>query len=200
MRVCSSVIECSHCGLLFEPEIKLSCYSDDFGLDGKPVTPNFLPDILECPRCHYAGHKIDGKAPNLPSDLIVNTDDPYDIYERALICSPTDKDKLDILCEFVWKCEYDGDYEKARAIRERAVILMESMLSKEPIIELAFIYLEFLRLLSRFAEAESVLKSVSQKVVDDMESHPMFYRLYVYEQHLLTIRDNEPHFISEIKE
>ncbi len=198
MRISRVSVSCANCGVRFETEIRTSVSSRDFGLDGKPDNIDFLPVIYDCPQCGYAGYKIDGNKPIFPEFFIVNRENPYDKYERALVLATSDDVRTHLLMEYTWKLEFDGKTEEALEVRERAVIQMERALNAKPVIELAFIYIDFLRQLGRFDEAEETLNSISPIVTADADKKPKFYQLFLFLQKLIKDRDNTPHMISEV--
>lgn len=198
MRISRVSVSCSNCGASFETEIRVSASSGDFGLDGKPDNADFLPAIYDCPECGYAGYKIDGDKPKIPEAFAVNRDDPYDKYERALVLATTDDVRNHLLMEYTWQLEFDGKNAEALSVRERAVSQMGRSLSIRPVIELAFIYIDFLRQLGRFDEAEETLNSISPIVTADAGKRPKFYQLLLFLQRLIKDRDKAPHMISEV--
>ena len=198
MRTAARNITCANCGTVFEANVKISSSSRNFGLDGKPDNPGFLPLIFDCPNCGYAGYKIEGEKPVIPDNFVIDRSNPYDAYERALVLATTDGVKNHLLMEYAWRLEFDGKTEEARKVRERAVAQMEESLSKDPIIELAFIFIDFLRQLGRFEEAEEMLNMISPAVIDSAEKKPRFYKLFLFLQELVKKQDAAPHMISEV--
>ena len=198
MKTAVRNITCANCGKVFKARVKLSSFSRDFGLDGKPDNPGFLPFIFDCPDCGYAGYKIEGAKPVIPEDYVIDRNNPYDAYERALILADSDDVKNHLLMEYSWKLEFDGKTEDAKKVRERAVSQMELSLMKRPIIELIFVYIDFLRQLERFDEAEAAVDTISPVVTADADKKPRFYKRFIYLQKLIKDRDAAPHMISEV--
>lgn len=198
MRTAVRNITCANCGKLFETEVKLSSSSRNFGLDGKPDNPDFLPVIYDCPNCGYAGYKIEGEKPVIPVDLVIDRSNPYDAYERALVLATSDDVKNHLLMEYAWRLEFDGKTDEARKVREHAVVQMEASIRKDPRVELAFIYIDFLRQLGRFDEAEQTLNLISSVVTANAEKKPRFYKLFIFLQELIKKQDAAPHMISEV--
>lgn len=186
----------------------LSYYSKDCFLDGKPESKKFLPQIKECPDCHYMSYDIEASV-NEVTRHIVNSMEYRKIvelhsfgyqYEALLKLAQNDSQKAMILRRYCWMAEFCSETQLAIEKRKVSNELQRNEIMQNPQAETVMMYIDSVRLLGQFDLAGEMLEAIAESIIENKDKQVKIYLIYIAEREFVKKRDKSPHRISEVVE
>lgn len=202
-------VKCACCGADVRIEVLKSVYKKDCGLDQKPEYEYLLKTIDECPKCHYCSQRLDKAITENVKKIVASkkyqnimnlqSDDERGRRIRAAAkLAENDAEKANLYLLAAWHYEWEKELKTALQMREKAIVHMEELLKGQVPVATVLIYIDCLRQVGKFAEANEVINEIETAIEENLERNSVEYKIFQYEKELINHLDDAAHMVSEV--
>lgn len=201
MKLKRTTVKCNCCGKIRQEEVEISQFVSLGYIDGKPLGTSYLKKIYECPFCHYLSYDSSSVPSDEQKEIIASEEyrkqtfsrTKDERYVRLFMLCENDFDRVDVLFQWCWFWEFQGDNERSRNLRKRANNMLVGTLKQTPFVEKAIALLDSMRQMGEHLACRELVDSLSDVMAENEEVFPELYSCFVLEKQLLERGDRRPH-------
>ncbi len=198
--------KCPCCGRVVKRKIIKSSYRNDAGLDQKPESEGLIPEMFECPACHYCTANIKNAVDYIVQAFVRNAKyqskmseiSEYPEERRIIAAMEFTEDRkmlADLWMILCWRREFRSADSDALDARKNAVLYQEDILAEESDPDMMLQYIDNLRRLELWDKGKITISKA--KTAEEFGEDDFYRKIIEFEEILFDQKDKKQHMISE---